>query len=85
MPGVVYILCFVTSLASAVLLLRAYWNSGSRLLLWSALCFFGMATNNALLYVDLLVGNSIDLSTLPRIASLISAMLLTYGLIWEAS
>ena len=85
MPGVVYILCFITSLASAVLLLRAYWASGTRLLLWSSLCFFGMALNNALLYVDLLVGSSIDLSTLPRIASLISAMLLTYGLIWEAS
>ncbi len=85
MPGVVYILCFITSLASAVLLLRAYWASGTRLLLWSSLCFFGMALNNSLLYVDLLVGTSIDLSTLPRIASLISAMLLTYGLIWEAS
>ena len=84
MPGVVYILCFITSLASAVLLLRAYWNSGSRLL-WSALCFFGMAANNALLYVDLMVGKDIDLSTLPGLASLISSLLLTYGLIWEAS
>lgn len=85
MPGVVYILCFVTSLASAVLLLRAFWSAGTRLLLWSSLCFFGMALNNSLLYLDLLIGSSVDLSTLPRIASLISAMLLTYGLIWEAS
>ena len=85
MPGVVYILCFITSLASAVLLLRAYWSSGSRLLLWSSLCFFGMALNNALLYVDLLVGKEVDLSTLPGLASLISSMLLVYGLIWEAS
>ena len=85
MPGVVYILCFITSLASAVLLLRAYWSSGSRLLLWSSLCFFGMALNNALLYVDLLVGKEVDLSTLPGLASLISSMLLAYGLIWEAS
>jgi hypothetical protein len=84
MPGVVYILCFVTSLTSAVLLLRAYWRAGSRLLLWSSLCFTGMALNNALLYVDLLVGPDIDLSMLPGIASLISSMLLVYGLVWEA-
>jgi hypothetical protein len=84
MPGVVYILCFITSLASAVLLLRAFWRSGSRLLLWSSLCFFGMALNNVLLYVDLLMGPSVDLSTLPGLASLMSAGLLTYGLIWEA-
>jgi hypothetical protein len=85
MPGFVYILCSFTSLASAVLLLRAYRRSGTRLLLWSSLCFFGMAMNNALLYLDLMIGPTFDLSTLPRIASLVSALLLTYGLIWEAS
>lgn len=85
MPGVVYILCFVTSLASAVLLWRAFRASSNRLLFWSSLCFFGMALNNALLYFDLLIGPEIDLSTLPGIASLISSLLLAYGLIWEAS
>jgi hypothetical protein len=85
MPGVVYILCLFTSLAIAILLLRAYRRSETRLLLWSSLCFFGMALNNGLLYLDLMVGPTFDLSTLPRIASLVSALLLTYGLIWEAS
>jgi len=85
MPGVVYILCFATSLTSAILLMRAFRRSGTRLLLWSSLCFFGMALNNALLYVDLMVGPTLDLRLLPSIASLISSMLLVYGLVWEAS
>ena len=35
----VYVLCLLTSLACAVLLLRSYRQTRIRLLLWSGLCF----------------------------------------------
>ena len=49
MASVVYALCALTSLACAVLLLRAYRRSWARLLFWSGLCFVGLALNNVLL------------------------------------
>ena len=48
MAGAVYILCAVLSLACALLLARAYRRSRNRLLLWSALCFFGLMIENLL-------------------------------------
>ncbi|GHG87917.1 DUF5985 family protein [Comamonas sp. JC664] len=86
MAEAVYILCALTSLACAVMLLRAYKRTGTRLLLWSGLCFVGMVVSNVLLFVDLVVlPTSIDLF-LPRlIATLASASILLYGLIWDAS
>jgi hypothetical protein len=84
MAEVVYILCVITSLACAVLLLRGHRDSRSRLLFWSSLCFVGLALNNALLLVDLLVGPAIDLR-LPRtgVAVLALAMLI-HGLVGES-
>ena len=55
MAEVVYILCALTSLACAVLLIRGYRRSRSRLLLWSCLGFVALAANNVLLFVDLVV------------------------------
>src|SRR5688500_5367730 len=60
-------------------------KGGVRLLYWSSLCFLGMAINNLLLYVDLIVGPNWDLSMAPNIANLVSLALLCYGLIWDAS
>jgi hypothetical protein len=85
MPGFVYILCMITSLASSLLLFRALRHNASRLLFWSALCFLGMAINNLMLYVDLMVGPSLDLSLLDDGVSVISSLLLAYGLIWDAT
>ena len=87
MSGVVYILCAITALASAVLLARGAWSGGgSRLLLLSALAFTGLALNNVLLYVDrVVVGPNIDWSALPNIAALASIVVLLYALIWDAT
>ena len=79
----VYILCALTSLACAVLLLRGYVRSRVRLLLWSGLCFAGLALNNVVLFVDVRVLPETDLSlvrTLPAVAGIV---ILIYGLIWE--
>lgn len=86
MVEAVYILCALTSVACAVLLLRAWKRTESRLLLWSGLCFAVLAINNILLFVDLvLLPDAVDLY-LPRlITGVVSASILLYGLIWDAS
>jgi hypothetical protein len=84
MAGAVYILCFLTSLACAVLLLRGYRQSGVRLLLWSGLCFVGLALNNCLLFVDLMVVPDLDLSLIRILPAFVGLLLLVYGLVWEA-
>jgi hypothetical protein len=84
MPSLVYALCAVTSLWCTVLLLLRYRVQRERLLLWSALCFIGLALNNLLLFADYVVFPAIDLS-LYRSASAAAAMLvLLAGLIWES-
>jgi hydrogenase/urease accessory protein HupE len=84
MPELVYVLCALTSVVCAGLLLRSYTANRSKLLLWSTLCFVGLAINNILLFVDLVVVPDLDLR-LARSGSAISALaLLTFGLVWES-
>jgi hypothetical protein len=83
MPALIYALCALTSLTCAALLLRAYRRSRGRLLLWSSVSFVGLCLNNVLLFVDLVVVPSIDLS-IPRAAvALAAVMVLLFGLTWE--
>ena len=84
MAEAVYVLCAVTSSLCAVLLLRAYARTGTRLLLWSGLCFLGLALNNALLVVDLIIVPDTDLSTWRLVPAVLGVALLLYGLIWES-
>lgn len=81
---IVYTLCVLTSLACAVLLWRGYRRSRARLLMWSSLCFAGLAMNNALLIVDLRMLPAVDLSIWRTLPALIGIGLLVYGLIWDA-
>ena len=53
MAEFVYTLCAATSILCAWLLFRGYRRHRTRLLFWSALCFSGLALNNALLLFDL--------------------------------
>lgn len=80
---IVYALCALTSLACAVLLLRGFAASGARLLLWSGLCFAGLALNNIVLLVDLSVVPAVDLSFVRSVPALVGIGLLLYGLVWE--
>ena len=52
MAETVYVLCAITSVACALMLFRGYGRSKARFLLWSSLCFIGLALNNVLLFVD---------------------------------
>ena len=85
MAKAVFLLCALTSLLCAVLLARGYGRSGSRLLLWSGLCFVGLAINNGMLVVDrILLPNDVDLSVWRQIPALAGVALLLYGLVWDA-
>ena len=85
MAKVVYVLCALTSALCAVLLLRAWASSRTRLLFWSGLCFCGLAINNILLVVDRAIVTGTDLSVVRSGSGLLSVSLLLYGLIWESS
>ena len=80
---IIYALCALTSLLCAVLLLRSYARTRLRLLLWSGLCFVFLCLNNVLLYVDLEMLPSIDLSLIRAVPVVIALALLLYGLVWE--
>lgn len=80
---VVYLLCTLTSLLTMVLLFRAYMARRVRLLLWSGLCFAGLALNNALLFVDLIVIPMEDLSTFRQIPAVLGMSLLVFGLVYD--
>jgi Family of unknown function (DUF5985) len=85
MAAAVYVLCALTSLACAVLLLRGYQARGVRLLLWSGLAFIGFAVGNSMLVVDrLVIGPSVDLSIWRSLPVLAGLVVLIYGLVWDA-
>lgn len=79
-----YALCTFTALVCAWALFRAYRRNGYKLLLWGAICFFGLTLNNGLLVVDRLVVREIDLFTFRLTVALVSTMVLLYGVIWDA-
>jgi hypothetical protein len=82
--NVVYILCAATSSLCAVLLIRGYRDSRARLLLWSAVCFVGLALNNILLLIDVNVLPESDLSVVRVVPAVLGAGALLYSLVWEA-
>ncbi|HEU5074379.1 MAG TPA: DUF5985 family protein [Polyangiaceae bacterium] len=84
MAELVYVLCAATSIACAVLLLRGYRRSRTRLLFWSGLCFAGLALNNVALFVDLVMMPSVDLSLVRSGTALTAMLVLLFGLVWES-
>lgn len=84
MASVVYALCALTSGLCAVLLGRAYRASGARLLLWSGLAFVGLALNNLVLFIDLIVVPTVDLALYRSLLAAVSVMVLLLGLIWDS-
>jgi hypothetical protein len=81
---IVYLLCALTSVLCAGLLIRGYGGNRSRLLLWSTLCFVGLAVNNILLFVDVVLVPEIDLRMLRSIAAGVGLSTLIIGLVWES-
>jgi hypothetical protein len=83
MGPAVYVLGTLTTLICGVLLLRGYSRTRTRLLLWSGLCFLGLAISNALIFVDLVLIPEIDLYFWRLLTAAVAMMILLYGLIWE--
>lgn len=80
----VYALCALTSFVCAMLLARGFLRSRARLLLWSSICFFGLALNNVLLVIDLRFAPGVDLLIVRQIPALLGVAALLYGLVWDA-
>lgn len=84
LPEAIYLLCAATSLVTAGVLLRTYVTRRTPLLLWSCVGFAGLAVNNVLVYVDLvLFKTTMDLSTPRAVAGAAGMLALLAGLIWE--
>jgi len=81
----VSVLCALTSLACAVLLLRGYQTRGVRLLLWSGLAFVGFTVGNIMLVMDRLVLGPANNPALWRsLPILVGLAVLIYGMVWDA-
>jgi hypothetical protein len=83
LPPIVFFLCLATSVLCMVLLVRGCLQTRAPLLLWSSLCFVGLALNNLFLVVDLVLFPSIDFFPARQAASLVAVAVLLYGFIWE--
>jgi hydrogenase/urease accessory protein HupE len=85
MAEAVYLLCALTSMLCATLLVRSYLRQRTRLVMWSMLCFVGLAINNILMFVDLVLVPDVDLSIVRSGTALAALLLLLIGLLWEDS
>ena len=83
MAAAVYVLCALTSLACALLLLRGYADRGVRLLLWSGLGFVGFALGNIMLVVEVVILPERDLVIYRSLPVLAGLAVLIYGLVWD--
>jgi hypothetical protein len=83
MAGLIYGLCALMAFLCSWLLLRAYHFNHYRLLLWGGLCFGGLTLSNIFLVIDKLMVVEQDLSTWRLLISLLSMLILLYGLIWD--
>jgi hypothetical protein len=83
MAEAVYVLCGVTSLGCAALLVRGWRRDRTPLLLWAAVCFIALALNNLLLSVDLIIVPERDLSVLRGAIALGGLTALLCALIWQ--
>jgi hypothetical protein len=90
MAPIFYGLCTLAALFCALLLLRAYFRSRYKLLLWGGVCFLGLTVNNALLVIDKVIFPDeklfflgIDFIIWRLLAALMAMMVLLYGVIFE--
>ena len=82
-PTAVYLLCFLASAACALLLARSHRSVGTRLLMWSALCFAFLAANNLLVILDLLVLPDWNFRLARYLLLLAAVGVLLFGFIWD--
>ncbi|MCC6808051.1 MAG: hypothetical protein IT381_11555 [Deltaproteobacteria bacterium] len=81
MAAIVYVLCAATSIGCAILLYGSYRRNRTPLLLASSTCFAGLALNNGLLVVDLILVPNIDFSLVRAATGFLSVAVLLIALI----
>jgi Family of unknown function (DUF5985) len=82
----IYILCAITSILCAALLLRGWSATRTRLLFWASLCFVFFAINNVILCIDLVLipaSSPVNLFWYRNAAAMLGVLLLVFGLIAE--
>jgi len=82
--AVVYFLGARPIIAKKAMLLRGYISGRKKLLLWSGVCFTGLALSNSLIFVDLVLVPDVDLYRWRLATAAIAMVILLYGLIWES-
>lgn len=83
-PIIVYSLGVITSIACALLLIRAYTRTRTRLILFSAIAFVLLAINATLVFIDIFWPPSGNLLPYRQAVSIGAVMVLIYGFLWEA-
>lgn len=83
LPGSIYILCTLLSGGCSYLLFKAFREKKFKILFWSSCGFLGFSINNLMLFIDLIVINSADLSVWRTIPALVGVVTLLYGLITD--
>ena len=85
MAEITYSLCAATSIWAAILLLLRYRERPSGLLFWSAIAFTGLAVNNVLVVVDLVMVPHVDLSAFRALVAALAMLVFVFGLISETA
>jgi hypothetical protein len=80
----VYALCLIGSSLCTWLLLRAWRQVRTQLLLWTAIGFGFLALNNLALVADMVVFPDLYLWPFRAASTLVALCLLLYGFIWES-
>lgn len=82
-PGVVYLLCLVTSMICAGLLIRAWRRSRTPFLMWCAAAFSLLALNNLFLVADMVLFPDVPLWGFRQATAFSAVALLIYAFVWE--
>lgn len=83
MAAATYVIATIVTGACWFLLLRGYLRGKQKLLLWSSICFLGLAVSNLLVFLDLVILPDVDLYLWRLVTAAVAMLFLLYGLIWE--
>ena len=81
---VVFLFCFLTATATALLLFHSFRRNRERLLFWTGLCFALQALNSAETFIDYILPPSIDLLFLRNMTTVAAIGALLFGFVWES-
>lgn len=83
MEKLVYLFCAITYAGCAVLLLRSYFRARVKLVFWGCVFFVCYALTNVVLFIDLVLVPSMDLSPFRDALTLGGLVAIIFGLIKE--